>query len=129
MILLDTCTFIWLVDRLAGLSPAAREIIQKSEDIFLSAISAFEIALKIQKGKLSLKMPLGVNEWYKKALEHHSIQEIPVTGSLAILSTQISLTHKDPSDRIIAATAKEHNLILLTPDPLLTACREIRCKW
>ena len=83
--------------------------------------------LDVKKGKLEMMTEVG--EWYSASIQQHQITEIPVTSSLAILSTQISLPHKDPSDRIIAATAKEHNLTLLTPDPLLTACREIRCEW
>ena len=127
MILLDTCTFIWLVFGSPDLSSQARGFIQKSNGLFLSAISIFEIAIKAKKGKL--KLPSEIREWYMAAIDNHNITEIPLISSIAITATLIDLPHADPFDRIIAATAKENRLILLTPDAQLTQCKDIRCEW
>jgi PIN domain nuclease of toxin-antitoxin system len=128
VILLDTCTLLWLVSGHERLSVRARERIEGSRGaIFVSAISALEVALEQRKGRLEL--PLSPHEWYPLALRHHGVVEIPITGSIALDSAALPDLHRDPADRVIVATAHAHQLTILSPDPLIRAYPEVRTDW
>lgn len=115
MILLDTCALLWLVGDQPQLSEAARAQIREHRgQIFVSAISAFEIGVKHRKGKLEL--PMRPAAWFEAALDFHGLSEIPVTGSIAVASTELPPLHSDPCDRLIVATAMLHSLTILSPD-------------
>ena len=82
MILLDTCTLLWLAADQDRLSSRAIEAIAASTGgLFVSSIAAFEIAVKTKKGKLEL--PLQASEWHERVLKHHGIKEIPIGGAIA----------------------------------------------
>ncbi len=128
MLLLDTCTLLWLTSDPSHLSKKCREqILRHSGDLFISSISAFEIGLKSQKGLLEL--PLETQEWFDKSLEYHGINEISVTSDIAIHSTQLPPLHRDPCDRMIIATSKIHDLIILTPDSLIQQYPQVKVIW
>jgi PIN domain nuclease of toxin-antitoxin system len=128
VILLDTCTLLWLVGDQGRLSPRARDRLREDAGgLFVSAISAFEVGIKHRKGKLSL--PLEPEPWFEEALEFHGLAEIPVSGSIAARSTMLPALHSDPADRIIVATAQMLGLTVLTPDPLLRAYPDTATDW
>lgn len=88
MILLDTCTLLWLADDQSRLSERARELIEQNPDsLFVSAISAFEIGLKSRAGRLAL--PMDPKEWFRRAIEQHGLLEQPVTWEIAEGSTAL----------------------------------------
>ena len=119
MILLDTCTLLWVVGEQGQLSTPAKKIIEKNVgNIYVSAISAFEIGTKYNKGMLSL--PLPPLDWFEQALSWHGITEIAINSRIAAQSTTLPKIHTDPADRIIIATAIENHLSLLTPDQHIT---------
>ena len=124
MILLDTCTLLWLAVDQSHLSSAVKRALESAAGaLFVSAISAFEIGTKLRRGALALpaRGGLGPHEWYAEALAFHSIRELPVTGRIALESTLLPMHHRDPCDRIIVATAREESLRVATPDPLIAA--------
>jgi len=128
VILLDTCSMLWLAAAQDQLSARARELLrQEGVLLFVSAISAFEIGIKHRKNALTL--PLEPEAWYQRALDFHGLHEIPVTGSIACRSTQLPEHHKDPCDRIIVATAQIQELTVLTPDPLIHEYTEVQTDW
>ena len=128
MLLLDTCTLLWLVADQAQLSDRARRVLSDNRGmLFVSAISAFEIGIKHRKGALTL--PVGPEKWYPAALEFHGLQEIAVDGHIALESTALPPLHADPCDRIIVATARLHHLPVLTPDELIKAYPDIQVLW
>src|SRR3990172_3219602 len=105
MPLLDTCTFVWLVSQPNSLSSAARRAIEaEPARLFLSSISAFEIAVKYRQGKLRLSHP--PKEWVARGLKTSGVAEIPVDIEIGVTSAELPLIHKDPCDRIIIATAQ-----------------------
>lgn len=115
MILLDTCALIWLVRSQVQLTEKAKREIQKNAgNLYVSAISAFEISLKYQKGQLNLSHP--PLEWFRQALEWHQIVELPVNSVIGVKSTLLPKIHNDPADRIIIATAMENQMAIVTPD-------------
>lgn len=129
MLLLDTCTFLWLVGKEDKLSEPARELIQQhAGSLYVSAISAFEIGTKFSKGRLKLPV-VDPYQWFTDIREYHQMFEIPVTSEIAMLSTQLPALHRDPSDRIIVATAQVNSMEILTPDQLIHDYPGVKVRW
>ncbi|MBM3270862.1 MAG: type II toxin-antitoxin system VapC family toxin [Candidatus Sericytochromatia bacterium] len=120
MILLDTCTLLWLSDRDVRLPARVEDAIRKSHpsERYVSAISAFEIGWKHELGKLQL--PLPPRAWFEEACARRGIRSVPITESIAIRASQLPRHHRDPADRFIISTASELRLRILTPDPLFS---------
>ena len=128
MLLLDTCCLLWLAADQNRISDnAKREIERNAQSLFISSISAFEIALKCRSGKLSLPLPPLV--WFSEVLDFHGIREIPVTSSIAIASVQLPPKHNDPCDRIIIATAQHNAMKIVTSDTLISAYNQENVIW
>ena len=128
MLLLDTCTLLWLAGDPSELSvPARRSIERNTGFLFVSSISALEIGIKARKGRLRLPQP--IPEWFPRALALHGLSELPVTGEIAGRSTTLPALHRDPADRILIATAEIHGLRILTPDSLIGQYTEAQTLW
>jgi PIN domain nuclease of toxin-antitoxin system len=128
LLLLDTCVLLWLVGQQQSLSVKAKEVIAKNSNaIFISAISAFEIGVKYNKGLLSLPMP--VEQWFTQALELHGIVSLSVDCEIALKATLLPDLHRDPADRIIVATALTHQLNILTPDQHIKTYPQVKTIW
>lgn len=126
--LLDTCTFLWLVADQSKLSDSAKTLIaENSKSLFISSISAFEIAVKQRKG--TLQLPLPPSEWVPLAMRHHGVSEIPVDTSIATRACALPLLHNDPCDRMIVATAQLLGSPVLTPDHLIRQYPEVLVRW
>jgi len=128
MILLDTCALLWLVMEPVRLSPRAKSLIAANgASLAVSAISAFEIAVKARKHKLDLK--LSPEEWWQTALAHHGIASIPITAEIALASVALPPHHSDPADRIIIATALHFAAPVLTSDAAFAAYGSVVVEW
>lgn len=128
MILLDTCALLWLVIEPVRLSAGARECLAASgEFAYVSAISAWEISWKSRCGKLELRLPPDV--WWPQALQRHALKELPVSAAIALRCASLPPLHRDPADRFLIATAQEHKLTLLTPDPAIQVYPDLRTLW
>lgn len=128
MILLDTCTLLWLASDQSHLSMHAREAIKRhAGSLFVSAISAFELAVKHKKRRLTLPFP--PERYYETALTVHGLTEVAVDGIIAARSVSLPDLHADPADRMLVATAQHLDLTLLTPDPLIRAYPSTRVEW
>ena len=126
--MLDTCTLLWLVADQSRISDHARRCISgHSESLFVSAISAFEIALRHERKKLLL--PLAPPVWWRESLSFHGITEIPVNGEIGAISALLPPVHNDPCDRMIVATAQVHRLVILTPDSHISRYSKIEVEW
>ena len=94
----------------------ARELAQaalQADDLMVSAICFWEIAMLVRSGRLALSVPTA--EWHRGTLEL-GILEAPVTGQIGILAGELAGLPGDPADRIITATAMLRNATLLTAD-------------
>ena len=128
MLLLDTCTLVWLDSDPALLSATARqEIGNQARSLFVSSVSALELAIKIRKGKLTLPMPL--ETWFPGVLAAHGIEGIVVDWRVSAATGALPLLHSDPFDRIIIATAKLNNQSIVTPDQLIRAYSDVSVVW
>jgi PIN domain nuclease of toxin-antitoxin system len=128
MFLLDTCTLLWLASDQSQLSGPAKEAIAGGAGkLFVSAISAFEIGVKHNKGKLVLPSPPAV--WFPQALRLHGIRRVAITPRIALRATALPPLHNDPMDRLIIATAQVRRLVLLTPDQHIAKYPNLACLW
>jgi PIN domain nuclease of toxin-antitoxin system len=85
----------------------------RANELHVSAISYWEIAMLAAAGKLRLDSP---SEAFRAASLARGINEVPVDGKIAILATRLTGMHADPADRIIVASALECNALLVTAD-------------
>jgi len=123
LVLLDTHSWIWLLNGSERLGPKARKSIQRSlsdEAVLVSAISPWEVAMLVAKGRIVLDRDVG--EWVETALALPGIRLEPISPEVAVASTRLPGTiHSDPADRMIAATARHLGSTLITADQLLLA--------
>ncbi len=125
--LLDTCTFLWLTKGSKELSPKAVDAFANPKnEVYLSAVSAWEINVKYRLGKLSL--PLSPDKFIPKERKRHMIARLDLSEHDTLHLCKLPTPHKDPFDRMLVCQAIEHSLTILTPDPLITQY-PIRSLW
>lgn len=115
-VLLDTCAVIWCVGDPDKLSAASREVLIREETaVYFSPISAGEIACLSERGRIHLDRHW--RTWFNHFTELNGWSCLDIT--LDIMQEAYSLPegfHADPADRIIAATARCHDLTVVTAD-------------
>lgn len=117
--LLDTHTFLWWNLDDTNLSERARTIIADSRnDIFFSAASAWEIAIKYAKGRLEL--PETPEHYVTSRLRHHHFTPLPVQLSHALHVYALPAIRQDPFDRLLVAQCHLEGIPLLTSDQEIT---------
>ena len=118
--LLDTHTLLWFLNNDPRLPVSVRQKIEETELVFVSAVSLWEIAIKINIGKLNI---LTSFEAIKENMNALNIQELPIEfdDSLAYIGLPILKQHKDPFDRMIVAQATRRSLTLVSADKKLDA--------
>ena len=128
MILLDTCTLLWLVMDQTALGKSAKQVLRSHRgSLFVSAITAFEIGQKHASGKLLL--PMVPERWFAKSCDLHGLNLIPLLPRHAFRASALPLHHRDPFDRLLIGTAAVENLRLLTPDDRIHQYTEIEAVW
>jgi PIN domain nuclease of toxin-antitoxin system len=124
-LLLDTHIWIWSVLDPTRLSQRIARAIDKAEnELWLSPISVWELFRLTQKGRVQLNED--TLSWTRRTVEQLQLHEAPLTFDVALETCALNLTHSDPSDRLIAASAKVFDLTLLTADEKLIAAPGIK---
>jgi len=118
-LLVDTHIFVrWRLEPSKLTRPQQRALRiaeSRSISISISAITIWELALLAERGRIRLKEPL--DAWLANLVLQPLIEVLPITPEIAAMGAQLgSGFHNDPADRIIAATARCHSLILVTSD-------------
>jgi PIN domain nuclease of toxin-antitoxin system len=117
-VLLDTCTFLWVVAGAEALSDRAREVVaDASNEVFLSAASAWEISVKHALGKLPL--PDDPVRFVVVERTRHRIDTLPIDEAAALNVGRLPALHRDPFDRMLVSQAVLGGYTILTPDPLI----------
>ncbi len=117
-LLLDTATFIWLAEDHSKLSATARSLIaDASNEVFLSAASAWEIAVKHDLGRLDLRVPPDEYVWQQRQL--HRIESLSIDEAAALQLAKLPDVHRDPFDRILISQAILGGMVIVTPDRLI----------
>jgi PIN domain nuclease of toxin-antitoxin system len=62
-------------------------------------------------------------------MEHHELEELPITARICMASATLEPIHNDPFDRVLIATAAEHDLRILTPDHMICRYRNVGVVW
>lgn len=131
MIVLDTHVWLWWLHDPARLSPPAGKLIKQEQEsgaLLVSAISVWEVAVKVQLGKLAI--PMDINRWYELAKSYPATVIEPLSPVDAIASTQLPGNfHKDPADRIIISLARRLGVPLLTCDSKILAYEHVTTIW
>jgi PIN domain nuclease of toxin-antitoxin system len=121
-LLLDTHIWLWLVADPHRLGKhVLQELTSGNHEIWLSPMSTWEILTLHSKGRVRLEG--GVEDWLTKAIA--GTHEAPLTHEIAIVARQMPL-HKDPADRMLAATAQVLDLTLVTADEQLLRLGSIK---
>ena len=119
-VLLDTCAFLWLVTDDPKLSSLAKEIFLNTDnELLLSAVTGYEIAVKYSLGKLHLAEP--PKEFIANRIQANAFTELPVSMTHALALQNMPPHHKDPFDRLLVAQAMVNQIPLLSGDQQLSA--------
>lgn len=130
MILLDTHAWWWCLTEPENLSGNAVAMIRgaKTDERFIASISIWEFAMMVAKKKIELK--ISTAKWLSRAIDASGITVIDLSPDIAIDSCNLpGIFHKDPADRIVVASARIHNLTLLTKDKKILDYRHVKSIW
>jgi len=126
-LLLDTCAFLYIATNDAALSATAADAFaDPANDVFLSAASIWEIAVKYGLGKLDLPTPPELCVPAYRASHH--IAQLFIDETSALLVHTLPAHHKDPFDRMLVCQATAHGFTIVTPDPLIRQYA-VPCVW
>ena len=113
-LLLDTCALLWLASGDRALSAKARSLIENAPVVYVSPVTAWEIAVKVSKGKIQL--PISPREWFDSVVEMYGIDVLKLSADDMLKSAELPWLHKDPADRFIIATALKNGFMVVTAD-------------
>lgn len=114
-ILLDTHIFLWFISGNVKLANDVREAIRNSDnEVYLSAVSVWEVIVKYQLGKLPL--PEHPATYLSKQRNLHQINSLELDESSVAQLAQLPLLHRDPFDRMLICQALQNNLTIATVD-------------
>lgn len=125
--MLDTHVWAWALTGDSRLSAPARQTMDQSSDLFLSAVSFYEVAHKVRLGKWP-EMAAHADNLAGLALEQ-SIFIAPVSAEIAISAGRLAWDHRDPFDRHLAATAQMFGLDLISADRKFDSLHDLRRIW
>jgi PIN domain nuclease of toxin-antitoxin system len=131
VIVLDTHALVWWVTADPTLSKKARAAIDRElagGEIIVSAISAWEIAMLVDREKLVLSMD--VASWLATVSAIEAVRFIPIDPETAVKSVELpGEFHKDPADRMIVALARKFSVPLVTKDEKIRAYAHVKTIW
>jgi PIN domain nuclease of toxin-antitoxin system len=119
-LLLDTHAFLWWITDDPRLSEEARRRIADPQDeVLLSAVSAWELAIKAGLGRLALPTGADLEDVVRRQVEVNRLEVLPVQLSHALRVGRLPPHHRDPFDRLLVAQALVEGVPLVSADPAL----------
>ncbi len=113
--LLDTHIWYWYISGSERLPAAIRNRLDEQLDAcWLSPVSVWELSMLVKKGRLDISTSF--RSWTSQAMQMMPVQEAPLNFEVALKSQEIQLSHRDPADHFLAATAVIYDLLLVTVD-------------
>ncbi len=120
--LLDTHIWFWHLTGSPRLPDGLRAAIDGSAtDLWLSPISVWELGMLAERRRVGLKVAF--RKWVEEAHRRLPLRDATLSREVALASHEVSLPHRDPADRFLAATAIVHGLTLMTVDQRLRRAR------
>ena len=116
MIVLDTHVLVWLTEGNPRLGKKSRRLIDegfRADELAVSAISFWEVAMLAQKQRVFVLTPISI---WRQDLLQQGLLEIRVTGDTGITAAELPDFHGDPADRLIASAALNNSATLVTAD-------------
>ncbi|MDA0347615.1 MAG: type II toxin-antitoxin system VapC family toxin [Verrucomicrobia bacterium] len=125
-LLLDTHVWVWSQVEPDRIGPKARRVLENTDTgLFVATLSSLEIARLVDAGSLELDGKL--ESWIKDSLEALQCGSLEMSHAAAMGAYQLpGAFHKDPADRILVATAREHGLTLVTADERILKYRSVK---
>ena len=126
-LLLDTHAFLWWIFNDPKLSQTAKGLIADSQNqCFVSAVSAWELAIKVGQGKLRLEAP--VNTLFTDHIHSNGFELLGLSLNYLLAVEHLPQHHKDPFDRLLVTQASAENLAIISADMMLDSY-EIKRLW
>lgn len=114
-VLLDTHVFLFLADEAERVPIEFRRAVDQADERYLSAASAWEMAVKSSLGKL--RLPESPDRYISSRSSQLLLRSLPISQRHATRAGGLPALHRDPFDRMLVAQALEESLVLLTLDP------------
>lgn len=114
-VLLDTHVVLWYVTQNSSLSLKAREIVEAKSDLFFSMASVWEIAIKLNIGKLQIYCSFD-DLLARIAVTRAEILPINIEDTQTYINLPLMPDHRDPFDRILVAQAMNYGLDIVSGD-------------
>ena len=133
VIVLDTHTLVWWATGDPQLPARVRKLIDREaalpgRQVLMSAISAWEIAMLVERGRIALALDL--DEWLQAVESLDGLAMVSVTAQVAVQSATLpGEFHKDHADRMIVALARERNAVLVSADEKIQRYPHVRWSW
>ena len=132
MIVLDTHVLVWWVNGGRKLTVSAKKGIKQelsdAGEILISSITAWEVAMLVDKERLSLAM--NIDDWFAVVGRIEGVRFVPLDNELAIQAVTLpGEFHKDPADRMITALARRYSIPLITADTKIRSYRHVKTIW
>ena len=129
MIVLDTHVWLWWMADPARLSGSSREAIAQTSNVGICTLSAWELAMLVTRGRISLDRDVG--SWVRHALAEHRVESLAPSADIAIAAGLLDANSfpGDPVDRLIYATARSLDAPLVTRDRAIRAFDPTRTIW
>ena len=127
MIVLDTHAWIWWATRDARLSRRAQREIDAADALGVSPVSCYEAARLALRGRIQFDRDVEV--WIRQALAQPHVVVLDITPEICVAAALLTDFHGDPFDRLLAATALEHDATIVTKDTRIRSSGAVRCCW
>lgn len=111
-VLLDTCALLALAR--GDLPRSASAALRVAPEASVCSVSAWEVAIKVARGKLRLTAP--PIQWFLGLTARYRLRELPLDARVACAAAALPIVHRDPFDRVLVALAHAHALTVLTSD-------------
>jgi PIN domain nuclease of toxin-antitoxin system len=116
--LLDTTIFVWLLKEPEKLNRRALDLLEdEGQNVFLSSVTSWEVAIKSAIGKLTL--PKKPDELISEVFTNFSFQPLSITHAHSLAVGGLAFHHRDPFDRMLIAQARSEKLVLMTADLII----------
>jgi len=113
--LLDTGVWLWSVGEPSRISRKAREVMAEvSHEVFLSAVTSWEVAIKAASGKLQLPEPPDL--YVPRRMAAQGLRPLALSHEHALAAFALPAHHRDPFDRLLIAQAKVEEMTLISAD-------------
>jgi PIN domain nuclease of toxin-antitoxin system len=126
VILLDTHVWLWWCADPSQLSRRAASTLENASELLVSSISAWEVAMLVQKGRLTLRVD--VRSAIRAMSQAPRVRMVPLSEEIAVEAALLKL-HGDPSDRLIVATAIDTRTRLVTKDKAIARAKVVETVW